>query len=229
MYEAYYRVYSALNVRDIDGILRPQSSQMPKDPATENADVLDTMELKAFAGQQHDAHIEAHLRMGMSPLLQANPMSAAILQKHILQHVRIKAEEDVEVELFKAYGTDPDRMVSVIQKEGMIALKVAQGMAEIKALQDQMLNAGQQQTDPIVELKKQELDLRAKADQADALNDDKKLALQQAKIQQDAQGDQARIASQDAIADERADIARERLSIMEQQMLQQGQGDNNAS
>lgn len=229
MYEAFYRVYSALNVRDIDGILRPQSSQMPKDPATENADVLDTMELKAFAGQQHDAHIEAHLRMGMSPLLQANPMSAAILQKHILQHVRIKAEEDVEVELFKAYGTDPDRMVSVIQKEGMVALKVAQGMAEIKAMQDQMLNAGQQQTDPIVELKKQELDLRAKADQADALNDDKKLALQQAKIQQDAQGDQARIASQDAIADERADIARERLAIMEQQMLQQGQGDNNAS
>ena len=228
MYEAYYRVYSALNVRDIDGILRPQSSQFPKDPATENSDVLDTMELKAFAGQQHDAHIEAHLRMGSSPLLQANPMSAAILQKHILQHIRIKAEEDVEAELFKAYGTDPDRMVSIIQKEGMIALKVAQGMADVKAMQDQILNAGQPPTDPIVELKKQELDQRAKADQADAVNDEKKIALQQAKLQQDAQGDQARIASQDAIADERADIARERLDIMEQQMLQQGEGDNNA-
>jgi hypothetical protein len=229
MYEAYYRVYSALNVRDIDGILRPQSSQFPKDPATENSDVLDTMELKAFAGQQHDAHIEAHLRMGSSPLLQANPMSAAILQKHILQHIRIKAEEDVEAELFKAYGTDPDRMVSIIQKEGMIALKVAQGMADVKAMQDQILNAGQPPTDPIVELKKQELDQRAKADQADAVNDEKKIALQQAKLQQDAQGDQARIASQDAIADERADIARERLDIMEQQMLQQNNGDNNAS
>ena len=229
MYEAYYRVYTALNVRDIDGILRPQSSQFPKDPATENADVLDSMELKAFAGQQHDAHIEAHLRMGASPLLQANPMSAAILQKHILQHVRIKAEEDVEVELFKAYGTDPDKMVSAIQKEGMIALKVAQGMAEVKALQDQILGTGQPPADPVVELKKQELDQRAKADAADAANDEKKLALQQAKLQQDAQDDQARIASQDAIADERADIARERLDIMEQQMLQQNQGDNNAS
>jgi hypothetical protein len=219
-------------VRDIDGILRPQSSQMPKDPATENADVLDSMELKAFAGQQHDAHIESHLRMGTSALLQANPMSAVILQKHILQHVRIKAEEDVEVELFKAYGTDPDRMVSAIQKEGMIALKVAQSMAEIKTLQDKILGLDQPPTDPVVELKKQELDLRAKSDQADAANDEKKLALQQVKLQQDAQGDQARIASQDAIADERADIARERLDIMEQQMLQQaqqGNGDNNAS
>jgi hypothetical protein len=229
MYEAYYRVYTSLNVRDIDGILRPQSSQFPKDPATENADVLDSMELKAFAGQQHDAHIEAHLRMGISPLLQANPMSAAILQKHILQPVRIKAEEDVEVELFKAYGTDPDKMVSAIQKEGMVALKVAQGMADVKKMQDEIMGTGQPPADPIVELKKQELDQRAKADAADAANDEKKIALQQAKLQQDAQDDQARIASQDAIADERADIARERLDIMEQQMLQQNQGDNNAS
>jgi hypothetical protein len=228
MYEAYYRVYSALNVRDIDGILRPQSSQMPKDPATENADVLDTMELKAFAGQQHDAHIETHLLMGMSPLLQANPMSAAILHKHILQHVRIKAEEDVEAELFKAYGSDPDRMISAIQKEGMTAMRIAQIMAEVKALQDQMLGVGQPPVDPVVELKKQELDQRAKADQVDAVNDEKKIALQQAKLQQDTQVDQSRIQSQVDIADERADIARERLAIMEQQMLGQTQGDNNA-
>jgi hypothetical protein len=232
MYEAYYRVYTALNVRDIDGILRPQSSQMPKDPATENADVLDTMELKAFAGQQHDAHIEAHLRMGMSPMLQANPMSASILQKHILQHIRIKAEEDVEAELFQAYGTDPDGMVSIIQKEGMIALKVAQSMADVKTMQDQIAGTGQEATDPVVELKKQELDQRAKADAADAAAKDKSLALQQQKLKQEAQDDQASIASQDAIANERADIARERLAIMEQQMLgqqQQGQGDNNAA
>jgi len=232
MYEAYYRVYTALNVRDIDGILRPQSSQMPKDPATENADVLDTMELKAFAGQQHDAHIEAHLRMGMSPMLQANPMSASILQKHILQHIRIKAEEDVEAELFKAYGTDPDGMVSIIQKEGMIALKVAQSMADVKAMQDQIAGTGEAPVDPVVELKKQELDQRAKADAADAAAKEKSLALQQEKLKQEAQDDQASIASQDAIAEERAAIARERLAIMEQQMLgqqQQAQGDNNAA
>ena len=232
MYEAYYRVYTALNVRDIDGILRPQSSQMPKDPATENADVLDTMELKAFAGQQHDAHIESHLRMGFSPILQSNPMSASILQKHILQHIRIKAEEDVEAELFQAYGTDPDGMVSIIQKEGMIALKVAQSMADVKALQDQISGAGAPPVDPVVELKKQELDQRAKADAADAAAKEKSLVLQQEKLKQEAQDDKASIASQDAIAEERAAIARERLAIMEQQMLgqqQQAQGDNNAA
>jgi len=229
MYEAYYRVYTALNVRDIDGILRPQSNQMPKDPATENSDVLDSMDLKAFAGQQHDAHIEAHLRMGMSPLLQANPMSAASLQKHVLQHVRLKAEEDVEVELFKAYGNDPDKMISAIQKEGMIALKIVQYMAEVKAKQDELAGTGEQAPDPVVELKKQELEMRAKADAADAAANEKKIALQQTKLQQDAQADQSRIKSQDEIANERADIARERLAIMEQQMLSQQQGDQNGN
>jgi hypothetical protein len=78
--------------------------------------VLNMMPLKAFAGQQHDAHLAAHLMMGMSPMLQANPQAAMMLQQHMLEHIRLKAEEAVEAELFQQYGTDPDRMVSVISE-----------------------------------------------------------------------------------------------------------------
>jgi hypothetical protein len=196
MYEAYYRVYAALNVRDIDGILLPQNTQMPRDPATENADVLNNMQLKAFAGQQHDAHIITHLMMGLSPILQANPMSAMMLQRHILDHVRIKAEEDVEADLFKAYGTDPDRMVSQIQKEGMVALRIAQYMKDVRDLQDQLTGGGGE--DPIVALKQQELQQRAQADQADNQIDQQRLALDQQRLQQRGQIDQQRLALQAA-------------------------------
>ena len=196
MYEAYYRVYAALNVRDIDGILLPQNTQMPRDPATENADVLNNMQLKAFAGQQHDAHIITHLMMGLSPILQANPMSAMMLQRHILDHVRIKAEEDVEADLFKAYGTDPDRMVSPIQKEGMVALRIAQYMKDVRDLQDQLTGGGGE--DPIVALKQQELQQRAQADQADNQIDQQRLALDQQRLQQRGQIDQQRLALQAA-------------------------------
>jgi hypothetical protein len=91
MYEAYYRVYQAMNVRDIDGILKVQTNQMPKDPASENIEVADGKTLQAFAGQQHDAHIASHLIMGLSPLMQANPLGASELQKHILQHIQIES------------------------------------------------------------------------------------------------------------------------------------------
>ncbi len=194
MYEAYYRVYAALNVRDIDGILMPQNTQKPNDPASENGDVLNGMQLKAFAGQQHDAHIAAHLMMGLSPILQSNPMSAMMLQRHVLDHVRLKAEEDVEAELFKLYGIDPDRMVSVIQKEGMVALKIAQYMKEVREMQDELAGGGGE--DPLIALKQQELQQRAQNDQADNQIDQQRLALDQQRLQQKTALDQQRLALQ---------------------------------
>jgi hypothetical protein len=218
MYEAYYRVYASLNVRDIDGILRPQNSQLPKDPATENADVLDGMQLKAFAGQQHDAHIASHLMMGLSPILGSQPLSAIALQKHILEHVRIKAEEDAEAELFMQYGSDPSRMISDIQKEGMIALKCAQYMQQVRDLQNQLSGSGGGQPDPVVLLKEQELKQRAEKDQADLAIDKEQIAVDREKLALSQQATQMRVQTQQNIADQRAEVARERAQILQQGM-----------
>jgi len=195
LYEAYYRMYAALNVRDIDGILLPQNTNMPRDPASENADVLNNMNLKAFAGQQHDAHIAAHLIMGMSPMLQANPIAAMALQKHVLEHIRLKAEEDVEADLFKMYGTDPDRLVSTIQKEGMVAIKVAVYLQQMKNMQNQLLGEGEE--DPLIALKRLEIEQRSKADQAKISVDQQRLSLDQQKMQNNNQINQQRLRLQE--------------------------------
>ena len=208
LYEAYYRVYTSLNVRDIDGVLIPQSNQMPRDPATENASVLNQIPLKAFAGQQHDAHILSHLIMGMSPIVQANPIAAQMLQQHIYDHIKLKAEEEVEAELFKDYGVDPDKMVSSLQKEGMIAIKVAEFLQEVKETQAKLSGQG---PDPVVALKEKELELRAQDDQMDNQIAVEKLKIDQSKVQQTAQNSKDRIQSQEAIAGVKAQLARERL------------------
>ncbi len=210
MYEAYYRVYQAMNVRDIDGILKVQTNQMPKDPASENMDVADGKELKAFAGQQHDAHIASHLMMGLSPLLQANPLAASELQKHILQHIRLKAEEATEAELYMEYGEDPDKMISELQREAMISIKVAEYMIEMKSLQGQLSGEGQGE-DPVVALKAQELQQRAAKDQADIQAKQQSLQVDQQRIQANQQDNAARIQAQKEIADQRAAVARERI------------------
>lgn len=217
MYEAYYRVYAALNVRDIDGILKPQSNQMPVDPATENSNVLNGMQLKAFAGQQHDAHVAAHLIMGMSPMMGANPLAAQVLQQHILEHIRLKAEEFVEAEIFRNYGVDPDRMVSTIQKEGMIAIKVVEFMQEMKNMQNQLAGTDGQPNDPVVQLKQQELQMRAQNDQMDNQIEQQRLALEQQKAQDVMAANQARIQSQENIAMLRADMAQKRLDQVDRQ------------
>ncbi len=197
MYEAYRRMYEAIGVRDIDTILNTQQVDKPKDPASENAQALDGSPLKAFAGQQHDAHILTHILFGMSPMMQGMPNVAVTLQKHIFDHIRLKAEEEVEAELFQQYGTDPDQLISSLQREAMIAIKVAQGFQEVKALQNQLMGP---QTDPLVELKKQELGQSAQRDQAKLQIDQQRLGLDQQKEQADVQFDSARLALQQQAA-----------------------------
>jgi hypothetical protein len=184
-------MYEAIGVRDIDSILNSQNVDKPKDPASENSMALDGSPLKAFAGQQHDAHIMTHLMFGMSPLVQGNPGTAIILQKHVLDHISIKAEEEVEAELFKQYGTDPDHMISPLQREAMVALKVVEGYQAMKAMQDKLQPPP---SDPLVDLKKQELQQSAARDQANQQVDQAKLQLDQQKEQSNERMDQANLA-----------------------------------
>ena len=212
MYEAYRRMYEAIGVRDVDSILTSQNIDKPKDPASENSQVLDGSPLKAFAGQQHDAHIVSHIMMGLSPLTASVPNVAMNLVKHIFDHVRLKAEEFVEAELFKLYGTDPDKMVSPLEREARVAIKVAEFQKEVKDLQDQMSGANQQPPDPLIELKKQELAQSAQRDQARNQIDTQKLALDQQQEQNDMSIDQARMQQAEQLAQDRNAVALAKMS-----------------
>jgi hypothetical protein len=203
MYEAYRRMYEAIGVRDIDGLLNSQEIDKPKDPMSENAQALDGSPLKVFAGQQHDAHILSHLLFGLSPSVASMPNVVINLQKHLLEHVKTKAEEFVEAQLFREYGMDPDKLVSALQREAMIALKAAEFYQEAKALQEQLSGANQPPTDPLIELKKQELAQSAQRDQAKIAMDQARMTLDQQKENNDMAVDQARLQQAAQTAKER--------------------------
>ena len=213
MYEAFRRMYEAIGVRDIDAILISQNVDKPKDPASENSQVLDGSPLKAFAGQQHDAHIMTHLIFGLSPLVSSSPAAAMSLQKHIFDHMRLKAEEFVEAELFRQYGTDPDKMVSALQREAMIALKIVEFFQQIKQQQSELSGENQPPPpDPLVELKKQELAQNSQRDQGRLQIDQSKLQLDQQQEQNNVSEEQARLNSQQKIAANRDQLAMMKMS-----------------
>ncbi len=191
MYEAYRRMYEAIGVRNIDQILNTQNVDRPKDPASENSQALDGSPLKAFAGQQHDAHIMSHIMFGMSPMVGSMPQVATTLQKHIFEHIRLKAEEATEAELFQQYGTDPDSMVSALQREAMIALKVAEYYQEAKKVQSDL--EGPPQEDPLVKVKEQEIQNQATANQAKDQNEKARIQLEGQRVQGDLMIDQAKL------------------------------------
>jgi len=192
MYEAYRRMYQAIGVRDVDQILNTQNVDKPKDPVSENSQALDGSPLKAFAGQQHDAHIMNHLLFGLSPLIGGMPQVAITIQKHIFEHIRLKAEEATEAELFTQYGTDPESMVSALQREAMIAIKTAEYYQEAKKLQTELQGAPGE--DPLVKVKEQEIQARSAADAAKDANDKSRIQLEGQRIQDDRAVDQAKIA-----------------------------------
>ena len=220
MYEVYRDMYDALGVRDVDRIMRriPDDEPTPKDPAQENIDAMDTVPLQAFEGQEHEAHIMAHMVFGSTPMVAGMPAIAMALQKHIMEHVKISARERAAVEFIKSRqqaggeAATEDEMLAI---EGLTAQFVAEGMQMVKQMSSQVAGEG---PDPLVQLKEQELQIKAQAEQADAQND-------QAKLQLDAQNQQMRADQfqQRLAAQERQTQARIQ-SAMERELLKLGRG-----
>jgi hypothetical protein len=201
--EAYRRMYEALGVKDIDQILRKDSPTEPKDPAMEHADLLDGNLLKAYEGQDHDAHIENHLVFGTNQMVLGNPPMAMKLQKHVLEHVSLKAKEQV------MFLTEAGQ-ISQDQVDEAIAKLEAQSMLQLKQLSAQL--SGQGKPDPVIQLKQQELQQDAQKDQVDAQLDAAKLQLDAAKLKQRADNDQARIQKDYDIADKRAEVQYDKMT-----------------
>jgi hypothetical protein len=212
-YEAFRRMYEALGVRDIDKILKPPSSDepVPKDPAQENIDSLENTQLRAFDGQDHDAHIMAHLVFGSSPMVGALPPVAVALQKHVMDHAKIKAEETaVRMVIEQNQGQMPtEDMQEMI--EAMVAQLIAQEMQNIQALSAQIAGGGEeQQVDPLVALKQQELAIKAQQVEANIAQDQAEHELDTVKVQERARQFDERLASQQDMGQDRIDAAYER-------------------
>ena len=83
-YEVYRNMYEALGVKDIDLILKKPEQPMPKDPALEHIDALGGKPFQAFPGQDHQAHITAHLNFMATNMVKNAPAVGAAIQKNIL-------------------------------------------------------------------------------------------------------------------------------------------------
>lgn len=211
LHEAYRRMYEALGVDDVDKILIAPSSEdpIPKDPAQENIDSIDNVQLKAFEGQDHDAHILAHLTFGTAPMLQALPQSMVALQKHIIEHVKIKCQEMATAQLLQQTGGQALTPDLELQLESMVAQMNAQEFGNLKQLTAQITGQGQG-PDPLVQLKQQELQLDAQKQQADMQMDQAELQMDQQRMANKQTEFQQRLASQERQTQARIDAARER-------------------
>jgi hypothetical protein len=208
MHEIYRDMYEAIGVSDVDRLMKkvPDEEPRPTDPASENINALDMVQLTAFQGQNHQAHIMAHLVFGSSPIVSGLPPVAMAMQKHVMEHVKLQAEEQAMMQLQQA-GPMPAEQQEM-QYQALVAQGVAQGLQQVKQMSAQISGAGQ--PDPLVKLKEQELQIKAQSEQADAQNDQARLQLEAQNQQMRMEQFEKRLASQEAQTAARIDSAMQR-------------------
>ena len=181
---------------------------------------MDNIDLKAFEGQNHEAHIQAHLVFMASGVVQASPAAAIALQKHIMEHIKLLGQETIMTAFMQqSQGQEPNEE-QIIQIEGDIAMFIAEKIAEVRMQSQSIMGQGQGEgPDPLVALKEQELGIKEQKTMADIGNDQAKLGLEEAKLAERSRQFDDRLDSQEMQTKQRINASnmRENMRLREKQ------------
>ena len=219
MYAAYRNMYTAIGVKDIDSILPPPPQNMPKDPALEHIDAMGQKPFQAFPGQDHRAHVTAHLNFMSSNFVRNNPSITAALEKNIMEHISIMAQEQVQLEfpqemqmlpqLQQAAAQNPQAQQQLQQISQKIEARKAILIADMteEFMKEEKEITSQFDHDPLLKLKQREVDLKAMDAERKAKEDEARLNLDKTKFLQGSQLDEAKLQQNEDLANLRADTA----------------------
>jgi hypothetical protein len=238
LHAAYRRMYQALEVQNIDEILPPPPEPQPLDPAIENARALMGEILQTFPDQDHDLHIKMHLMFMKTPLVSTSPQVMGTFYAHIMEHVSQKARQSViqqiealvgQIEvLAQAGGIDPmaaQQQIAQVQMEmqkpeeleKLVTIEQFRILSEV--IPELMPTGNDPMSDPLVQIRMQELNIKQQDLQRKAMDDAGQIQLELSKMQQRATTDAARIESQEEIADDRNEVNRERIEVQRQNAI----------
>ncbi|MGI9571803.1 MAG: portal protein, partial [Candidatus Actinomarinaceae bacterium] len=222
VHEAYKRMYQALGVKNINGILKPPPEPpKPLDPAIENTGALQMIIPKAFPQQDHEAHIQAHMAFMTSRMVQVNPQIYGLLQGHIMEHVSLQSKQEV----LQQFNQNPamvemqtaDEEAFTIEFDNAVAKRIAQRIQELVAMEQQF--TAQQNKDPLLALKQKELDLRAMDIQRKATEEAQKMDFETNKF-----------SAQQTLAEDKLnlneELGRKRIELQEEKMEQENNNDS---
>jgi hypothetical protein len=195
--QLHRQMLDVLGIKHADKLVPLEEDQKPRDPVTENMNVLKGKPVKAFIYQDHEAHIKVHQMAAQDPLVQQligqNPQAQTIqaaLQAHIAEHVgyayRQKMEqalgaplpnpekdipEDMEVQLSQMVAQAAPMVLA--QSQAYMANQQAQQNAKDPVLQAQLLDQ---------QIKQGDLQRKALKDKADIELKNKELQIKEQEV-----------------------------------------------
>jgi len=241
LYQAYRSMYEAFGIKNINAILPPPQQPIPMDPSLEHILSISGKPFQAFPGQDHKAHIDAHLSFMSISMVQNNPMAMMGLQKNILEHISLMAQEQVQIEFvqeMKEMQMIQQQLAPMMQNPQMMqqnpqAMQAQQRIKQItesiearKAvlIAEMTLDYAKEEDkissevggDPLLKLKSRELDLKARADQDRTDNNSARLDLDTMRAMMNDQHHDESLEQDQELAEMRAGV-----SIAKQEMADQ--------
>jgi hypothetical protein len=231
LYNAYRKMYEAIGVKDINKILPPPAPIQPVDPSVEHINSLNAKPFQAFPGQDHRAHITAHLNFMSTNMVRNNPVVMASIQKNILEHISIMAQEQVQIEfreqmmqmqmLQQQAPTNPQAAQMLQQINQAIEARKAVLIAEMTEdfMKEENKITSQFDADPLLKLKSREVDLRAMENERKKQNDEAQQELARARLLQSRDNFEDKLEQNENLAKLRAGVSLAKSGVQQMSVI----------
>jgi hypothetical protein len=187
------QMLEVLGVKNIGKLIPAAEDEKPKDPVTENMNLMTGTPVKAFLYQDHEAHITVHMAAAQDPKIAAmigqSPQAQAIqaaTAAHIAEHLAYAYRKQIEEQLGVALPAEDENIPKEVEVEvSRLSAKAAEQLLAKNQAEAQQQQAQQQQQDPIVQMQQQELQLKAQEVQIKAEKAKADIELDKARLEVD--------------------------------------------
>jgi hypothetical protein len=164
------QMLEVLGIKNAAKLVPVEDDYKPRDPVSENMDMLNSKPVKAFIYQDHEAHIAVHMAAAQDPKIQqmvgqspnASAMAAAFAA-HVQEHLAFQYRKEIEETAGVAYpGPDAEMDEATELDISRLAAAAADKLLQKNKTEMQARQAEQAQKDPIVQMQQMELQIKQK-------------------------------------------------------------------
>ena len=231
LYQIYRNMYEAIGVKNVDAVLPPPAPNAPMDPSMEHINALGGKPFQAFPGQDHRAHITAHLNFMSTNIVRNNPAVMAAIQKNILEHISLMAQEQVQLE-FREQMLQMQQMQQMAVTNPQVAQQLQQITNSIEArksvliaemteefMKEEKKITSQFDNDPLLKLKSREVDLRAMENERKKDYDEAQIDIAKARLVQQGDIAEDKMEQNEDLAKLRAGVSLAKQGVQQAQVM----------
>jgi len=164
------QMLEVLGVKNIGKLIPSADDQKPKDPVSENMNIINGKPVKAFMYQDHEAHIRVHMTAMQDPkiaqLIGQNPQAQVIqaaAMAHINEHIAFAYRQQIEKQLGASLPVPDDTLPETVEVElSKLTAQAAEQLLQLNQKEVAQQQAQQQAQDPLIQMQQQELAIKEK-------------------------------------------------------------------